>query len=91
MGSNSGPDEKQQWALIGRYGTIGIEMGLCVTFGLLGGQWIDRRFGTAPYGMNIGLGMGVIAAFKALWRMYRTIEADENRARAEKQTDDIER
>ena len=76
MRSGQRPSNKEQWSLIGRYGTIGIEMGLCVIFGYYGGAWVDGRFDTTPYGTNFGLFAGVAAAFKALWRMYQTIEKE---------------
>ncbi len=82
-----GPSEKEQWALIGRYGTVGIEMGLCVTFGWLFGSLIDGRFDCAPYGTNIGLAFGVAAAFTSLWRMYMVILADQEAATAKQQDD----
>ena len=71
-----GPSEKQQWALMARYGTVGIEMGLCVVFGWYMGITADDWFGTAPYGLNLGLMFGVAAAFNALWRMYKVMVAD---------------
>ncbi len=79
-----GPTEKEQWRLMARYGTIGIEMGLCVTFGFLAGGWIDDRFGTTPWGVNLGLVFGIVAAFKALWRMYQTIVEDDKTTAAQK-------
>ena len=87
MIAGRGPSEKQQWALIGRYGTVGIEMGLCVTFGWLFGSFIDGRFGSEPYGVNIGMALGIAAAFKALWRMYTIIVADQKADALKRQND----
>jgi F0F1-type ATP synthase assembly protein I len=71
-----GPSEKQQWALMARYGTVGIEMGLCVIFGWYMGITADEWFDSAPYGLNIGMMFGVAAAFNALWRMYKVMVSD---------------
>ena len=73
-----GPNEKEQWALMARYGTVGIEMGLCVIFGWWFGTTADEWFDIAPYGLNFGLFFGVAAAFNALWRMYKVIVAEQN-------------
>ena len=77
-----GPSEKEQWALMGRYGTVGIEMGLCVVFGWWFGVTFDEWFATAPIGLNLGLLFGVAAAFNALWRMYRVIVREQETAAA---------
>ena len=90
MIAGRGPSEKEQWALIGRYGTVGIEMGLCVTFGWLFGSFIDGRFGSEPYGTNIGLAVGIAAAFKSLWRMYRIIVSDQEAEPLKQQNDAVD-
>ena len=72
-----GPSEKEQWALMARYGTVGIEMGLCVIFGWWFGSTADEWFDSAPYGLNLGLFFGVAAAFNALWRMYKVMTTEQ--------------
>ena len=73
---NRGPSDKEQWAAMARYGTVGIEMGLCVIFGWWFGTTADEWFGSAPYGLNLGLFFGVAAGFNALWRMYKLIASE---------------
>ena len=59
---------KQDWKGAGRYGTVGIELVLSVLLGLFGGQFLDRRFHTAPWLMLLGLGYGVAAGVRGLYR-----------------------
>jgi len=54
--------------------SIGIEMGLCVVFGLLIGRWLDGRFGTAPLGMLVFLLIGIAAAGKAVHRALQKMD-----------------
>jgi|TARA_Y100001933_G_C18580975_1_gene389753 F0F1-type ATP synthase assembly protein I len=66
-----GAGDKEQMRQLGKYGAVGIEMGLAVLIGLLLGQYIDNKFDCAPYGENIGLFAGIGAAVKALIRVTR--------------------
>ncbi|MCZ7583853.1 MAG: AtpZ/AtpI family protein [Deltaproteobacteria bacterium] len=52
------------------FSAVGLEMGIAVAIGYLGGRWIDGRFDTAPVFSLLGLFFGLGAAFKAVWRVY---------------------
>jgi F0F1-type ATP synthase assembly protein I len=69
------------WRVAGTTGAVGIEIVLAVLVGYLGGQWLDRRFGTGPWLKWVGLVAGVGAAIKALVRVVRqynkTLEEDD--------------
>ena len=47
---------------------MGIEVVLSVAAGLLGGSWLDKKLGTAPWLMLIGLAYGLAAASRAIYR-----------------------
>jgi ATP synthase protein I len=47
--------------------SVGLEMGIAVVIGLLGGQWLDKRFGTEPLFLLLGVLFGCAAAGKAVW------------------------
>ncbi|HTQ07536.1 MAG TPA: AtpZ/AtpI family protein [Polyangiaceae bacterium] len=70
---------KQEWKGVGRYGTVGLELVLSVIVGLFGGQFLDHRFHTAPWLMLVGLGYGIAAGVRGLYRAAEraTREADE--------------
>jgi F0F1-type ATP synthase assembly protein I len=70
---------KQDWKGVGRYGTVGLELVLSVVVGLFAGQFLDRRFHTAPWLTLVGTGYGVAAGIRALYRAAQraTREAEE--------------
>ncbi len=59
--TRSGPAASASYTLVGAVILLG---------GI--GYWVDRRFGTAPWGVMIGLGLGMIVGFyeliKVAWR-----------------------
>ena len=59
------------WQVAGQAGAVGMEIVLAVLVGYLGGQWLDRKAGTAPWLQWIGLVLGVGAAINALVRVTR--------------------
>jgi len=46
---------------------VGIEIVLCVVFGLGAGYFFDKKFATGPYGMILGFLFGCAAAAKRLY------------------------
>ena len=59
---------------MGRYGAIGLQMGLSVAIGLVIGVALDRYLGTTPWMALIFLILGVIAGFLALFRLAKEIQ-----------------
>jgi F0F1-type ATP synthase assembly protein I len=59
---------QQYWKGLGGPGTLGIEIVLSVAAGLLGGSWLDKKFGASPWFTLIGLTYGVAAASRAIYR-----------------------
>jgi F0F1-type ATP synthase assembly protein I len=51
--------------------SVGLELGISVLIGLLGGLWADGRWGTAPWLMLAGLALGLVAGFRAVLRAVR--------------------
>ncbi|HSU40765.1 MAG TPA: AtpZ/AtpI family protein [Polyangiaceae bacterium] len=70
---------KQDWKGAGRYGTVGLELVLSVVVGLFAGQFLDRRFHTAPWLTLVGTGYGIAAGVRGLYRAAQraTREAEE--------------
>jgi ATP synthase protein I len=68
---------------LGTYGTVGLEFGLSVLVGLLGGQWLDRKLHTDPWLTFIGMGFGIAAGARTLWRAasraQQELEAEDQR------------
>lgn len=61
---------------LGTYGTVGLEFALSVLFGLFGGQWLDKKLGTAPWLTLIGLGFGMAAGIRSLWRALQAAQRE---------------
>jgi ATP synthase protein I len=64
--------------------SVGIELALSVLIGLFAGRWVDRRLGTDPWLMIIGLSLGFAAGLRSLMKMMAraTKEADAADAKA---------
>ena len=73
----------KQWKAVGSYGTIGLEVVLCMLAGLFLGQWIDRKVGTAPWLAVIGFFLGAAAGGKAIWRGWKEMQAETAREERE--------
>ncbi len=63
-----------------KYGSIGIEMGLCVVIGIVMGFYLDKWFGTSPYLTVTFLLFGIAAAFKVIIVLIRKVAQDDERS-----------
>ena len=61
------------------YGTLGLEMGLCVAIGLALGFYLDRVFKTAPILTLVFLGFGLAAGMKRLYEVWKKAEREEEK------------
>lgn len=53
----------------GIYGVLGFQLVASILIGVFGGQWLDKKFGTDPWLMMLGLFLGVGAGFYNLFRV----------------------
>ena len=53
------------------FSSIGFAMALSIAIGAGLGYYIDEKFGTNPWGLYIGLGLGIAAAFRNLFYLYQ--------------------
>ena len=58
-------EQREQLKQVGSLSTIGLELGLSVGLGYLGGEWLDGKLGTEPWLKWIGLGLGLPRAVQA--------------------------
>lgn len=73
-GESAGESEDQRASrAAGKYAGIGLQFAASVLLFLYAGQWLDRRFHTAPWGVLVGVLVGASAAF---YSMYRRLMAD---------------
>ena len=73
------PEDKSKPEGIGRASGIGVEFAVAVAGLSLLGYWIDRRYGSSPWGLLIGLAIGLIGGTYNLIResLIATQEASE--------------
>ncbi|MBX3249522.1 MAG: AtpZ/AtpI family protein [Myxococcales bacterium] len=57
--------------VLGRVSGIGLELAIFLLIGVKGGEWLDRRFDTAPVLQRVGLFFGIFAGFYSLWKLTR--------------------
>jgi F0F1-type ATP synthase assembly protein I len=51
-----------------RYSALGVELAAAIVGFALVGFWIDRRYGTAPWGLVVGVALGVVGGMYNLIR-----------------------
>ncbi len=64
-----------------RFAGAGIQFAAVLIGGLYGGQWLDRRFTTAPVFLYVGVAIGAIGGFAALYKQLMRAQRDEEEAR----------
>lgn len=63
------------------FGSIGIELVLLVIIGLLGGNWLDKRFGTSPFILITGAIIGAIIGFYNFYKLILSLSDKEKEER----------
>ena len=53
---------------------VGFSTALSATLFILGGLWLDRRFGTIPLFTLIGSALGLIVALYLVWQIVRPLQ-----------------
>ena len=54
--------------------SVGLELGIAVIVGLLGGMWLDNKLGTSPWLMLLFLVFGLVAGFRNVLRAVERAE-----------------
>ena len=55
---------------------LGLQFGVAIVVCVLVGNWVDKRYGTGPWGVLVGAGVGFAAGFHSI---FRAAKADEIR------------
>jgi F0F1-type ATP synthase assembly protein I len=71
------PEVKKMWRIAGTTGAVGIEIAAAIAIGYLLGNYLDRKLGTTPWLMYLGILAGIGAAIKALVRVTREYRKSE--------------
>lgn len=59
----------KRWEGAARLVGLGWYVGICIVLGLLGGFWLDGKFGTKPLLTIVGLVLGLALAVYGVYRM----------------------
>jgi ATP synthase protein I len=65
----------------GKYAGLGLQFAASIVVFLYAGQWLDRKLGSEPLFLYVGVFTGAAAAF---YSMYRKLMADQRREEQEK-------
>lgn len=66
----------QAYRAYATYGTIGLQLVLCLCVGLFGGQWLDGKASTTPVLAIVGTVLGVVAGFRSLYQAAMKMQAE---------------
>jgi ATP synthase protein I len=64
-----------------RMAGAGVQFAAALLAGLFGGQWLDRRIGTAPVFLYVGVAVGAVGGMTVLYRQLMRMTRDEEEAR----------
>ncbi len=72
-----GPEGRRQLQLAARFATAGLELVIAIVVGYFGGRALDRWLGTDPYVGYAGLLLGVVAGFRNLFLLARSMSSSQ--------------
>jgi F0F1-type ATP synthase assembly protein I len=68
---------------------LGLQFVIAMLGGLYAGQWLDRKLGTAPWFLLIGVFTGAGLSFYSMYRKLMAAQAAEEAARKAKREGDL--
>jgi ATP synthase protein I len=75
--------ERRERSAAAKYAGLGLQFAITILVSLWLGTWIDRKFGTAPVFLYVGVFLGAGAAFYSMYRqLMANLERDEQAKRA---------
>jgi len=81
-----GPEGRKQIQALGSVGNVGIELAVSICVGYFGGGWLDDKLGTEPWLRWVGLGFGIAAGFRSLYRLARKYQDQLDRDKSEEES-----
>ena len=78
--NNKQPSQRQQmYQTYLKTSAVGLEAGLSIVVGIVLGFFADKYLMSSPYGMIIGLTLGILAAAKSLYTFSKKYLKQENK------------
>jgi ATP synthase protein I len=79
----SSAEERRERSAAARFAGLGLQFAVTILVSLWLGTWIDRKFGTAPVFLYVGVFLGAGAAFYSMYRqLMANLEREEQAKRA---------
>ena len=69
--------EPSPWRSLGMLASVGMTFVVATAGATIGGYFLDRWLGTTPWFTLIGIGVGVAAGFRGLFRSVKNAEKQE--------------
>jgi F0F1-type ATP synthase assembly protein I len=89
-GANDGPPragEADGGSSITQFAGVGLQFALSILVFLYAGQWLDRKLGTAPWLLLVGVFVGGAASFYSMYRKLMAAQARDEAARKARRED----
>jgi hypothetical protein len=67
--------DPKMWKIAGKYSAVGLEIGIAVVLGLVGGSYLDGKLGTHFF-TYVGLGIGLAAGALGFYRLAKSVRFD---------------
>lgn len=67
MGRFIKKETRESLRIVAQVSSMGMAMVLATVFGLAGGYYFDKWLDTGPYGLIVGLIMGIIAGYRNIY------------------------
>jgi ATP synthase protein I len=64
-------ETRKAWRELAYYSSLGFSVALSIVIGLAAGVYADRRFDSSPWGLLIGLVLGIAAGFRNIGHAIR--------------------
>lgn len=72
-------EQAKAYKIYAKTSAVGLEFGLAIAVGALGGYFIDKAFSCSPYGLIGGVILGFMAAIKRLWLFSKDFLQNKNK------------
>jgi F0F1-type ATP synthase assembly protein I len=83
--SESTESERRERSVAAKFAGVGLQFAVTLLLCLWLGTWLDRKFGTTPVFLYVGVFLGAGAAFYTMYRqLMANLERDEREKRARK-------
>jgi len=80
-GAPPGKPREEEGFSVSEFAGVGLQFAVSILVFLYAGQWLDRKLGTAPWLLIIGVFLGAGASFYSMYRKLMAAQARDEAAR----------